>query len=240
MDRYLHAFDAAEQARIQGDDAKAVLLYEEAASLAQYSSAADLVALHHMWGLVLIEIGETDEARNHLIIAMNDTRGEEHGSVLKDYSRTYLIDGNLGSAETFIYRAIGRLPMSNLAERGASLGIKARILLAGTERMASPSETEFLLRDYLQDKYLEAFELFGTADVLLQRSENRYYELYNLLYFMEAIIEHCDIYDGDDGARSFLQNQWRRLQALARDYGGAPHRERASIIVAKIFADVEG
>ena len=38
MDRYLEAFDAAEQARIQGDNAKAVLLYEEAASLAERES----------------------------------------------------------------------------------------------------------------------------------------------------------------------------------------------------------
>lgn len=221
MDRYLEAFDAAEQARIQGDNAKAVLLYEEAASLAEYSSAADPVTLHHMWGVALTSLGQHEEADEHFADALLLTDDPAKiRAINRDGSRAALLRGDFGVAHELIDYAMGE-PTDDIAERGASMGFKARILLA-------------------EDKPEEALELFGTADALLQRSENRHYELYNLLHFMETVIEHCDIYGGDDGARNFLQNQWRRLRALAVSHGGRHHREQAERIATDIFADVEG
>lgn len=221
MDRYLEAFDAAEQARIQGDNAKAVLLYAEAASLAEYSSAADPVALHHMWGVALISLGQYEEADEQLGKAIELSDDPIKTRIIdRDAARCALLSGDFGTAHELIGYAMGD-PTDDIAERGASMGFLARILLA-------------------EGKPEEALEIFGMADVLLQRSENRHYELYNLLHFMETVIEHCDIYGGDDGARNFLQNQWRRLRALAVSHGGRHHREQAERIAADIFADVEG
>lgn len=225
MDRYLEAFDAAEQARIQGDNAKAVLLYAEAASLAEYSSAADPVALHHMWGVALISLGLTDEALGHLNMALSRANAANDfklcAAIDRDMARANLMGENPSVALDLIVRSLFHTPREDLAERGASIGVKARILFA-------------------LGRHQEALELFGTADVLLQRSENRHYELYNLLHFMETVIEHCDIYGGDDRARNFLQNQWKRLRTLAVSHGGRHHREQAERIATDIFADVEG
>jgi len=178
-----------------------------------------------MWGVALTSLGLTDEALGHLYMAYSRAKtANDHklcAAIDRDMARANLIGENPGVALDLIVRSLFHTPPEDLAERGASIGVKARILLA-------------------LGRYQEALEIFGMADVLLQRSDNRHYELYNLMHFMETVIEHCDIYGGDDGARNFLQNQWRRLRTLAVSHGGRHHREQAERIAADIFADVEG
>jgi tetratricopeptide (TPR) repeat protein len=228
MDRYLHAFDAAEQARIQGDNETAIRLYEEAADLSEQSSAFDPVALHHMWGVALTSTGQYEEALKQLMKAsrLADTarNSKTWSAISRDMALLYLAKRQLGFAHHEIDHALNYLPPGDpvrITERGACIGVKARIKLG-------------------QGDTHVALELFGTADVLLQRSQNRHFELYNLLHFMEAIIKHCPIYNGDDEARSFTQAQTPRLRALAEVYGGPPHRARADKITEAVFADVEG
>lgn len=226
MDRYLEAFDAAEQARIQGDNAKAVLLYEEAASLAEYSSAADPVALHHMWGVALTSLGRLEDARQHLI------RAEEHSSsthnsvtwaaISRDLALLYLADGQPSRAISEIDKSLTYLSTedpSRIAERGASIGIKARILL-------------------VQNRIYTAREYFGTADALLQRSDNRHYELYNLMHFMEALVEHR-FFEDNWTEIDFARNQVPRLRALVMNHGGLPHQQRAANIISSVLAERE-
>lgn len=228
MDRYLEAFDAAEQARIQGDNAKAVLLYEEAASLAEYSSAADPVTLHHMWGVALTSLGRLEDARQHLI------RAEEHSSsthnsvtwaaISRDLALLYLADGQPSRAISEIDKSLTYLSTedpSRIAERGASIGIKARILL-------------------VQNRIYTAREYFGTADALLQRSDNRHYELYNLMHFLEALVEYRLPFFEDNWAEiQFARDQVSRLRALAMNYGGLPRQQRAAHIISSVLAERE-
>jgi tetratricopeptide (TPR) repeat protein len=222
MDRYLEAFDAAEQARIQGDNAKAVLLYEEAASLAEYSSAADPVTLHHMWGVVLTSLGQHEEADEHfadaLLLTDDPTKVR---AINRDGSRVALLRGDFGVAHELIDYAMGE-PTDDIAERGASMGFKARILLA-------------------EDKPEEALEIFGMADVLLQRSDNRHYELYNLMHFLEALVEYrLPLFEDNWAEIQFARDQVSRLRALAMNYGGLPHQQRAANIISSVLAEREG
>lgn len=220
MDRYLEAFDAAEQARIQGDNAKAVLLYAEAASLAEYSSAADPVALHHMWGVALISLGQYEEADEQLGKAIELSDDPIKTRIIdRDAARCALLSGDFGTAHELIGYAMGD-PTDDIAERGASMGFLARILLA-------------------EGKPEEALEIFGMADVLLQRSENRHYELYNLMHFMEALVEHR-FFEDNWAEIYFARNQVPRLRALAMNHGGLPHQQRAANIISSVLAERDG
>ena len=220
MDRYLEAFDAAEQARIQGDNAKAVLLYAEAASLAEYSSAADPVALHHMWGVALISLGQYEEADEQLGKAIELSDDPIKTRIIdRDAARCALLSGDFGTAHELIRYAMGD-PTDDIAERGASMGFLARILLA-------------------EGKPEEALEIFGMADVLLQRSENRHYELYNLMHFMEALVEHR-FFEDNWAEIYFARNQVPRLRALAMNHGGLPHQQRSANIISSVLAERDG
>lgn len=221
MDRYLEAFDAAEQARIQGDNAKAVLLYEEAASLAEYSSAADPVTLHHMWGVALTSLGQHEEADEHFADALLLTDDPAKiRAINRDGSRAALLRGDFGVAHELIDYAMGE-PTDDIAERGASMGFKARILLA-------------------EDKPEEALEIFGMADVLLQRSDNRHYELYNLMHFLEALVEYrLPLFEDNWAEIQFARDQVSRLRALAMNYGGLPRQQRAAHIISSVLAERE-
>lgn len=220
MDRYSEAFDDAEQARIQGDNAKAVLLYAEAASLAEYSSAADPVALHHMWGVALISLGQYEEADEQLGKAIELSDDPIKTRIIdRDAARCALLSGDFGTAHELIGYAMGD-PTDDIAERGASMGFLARILLA-------------------EGKPEEALEIFGMADVLLQRSENRHYELYNLMHFMEALVEHR-FFEDNWAEIYFARNQVPRLRALAMNHGGLPHQQRAANIISSVLAERDG
>lgn len=223
MDRYLEAFDAAEQARIQGDYGHAIELYTEAAGLADQSSAADLVALHHMWGVALKSAGQYEEALTHLrkasTLADTTRNSKTWAAIDRDLALLYLTTDSHGMAWSVIEKSLSYTTANDLAERGASLGAKARILLA-------------------RGRINDALEHFGTADVLLQRSGNHHYELYNLMHFLEAIIEHRLPFFEDNWADvEFAEAQTPRLRALADTYGGPPHQERVTAMVSDIFAE---
>ncbi len=213
MDRYLHAFDAAEQARIQGNNEKAVLLYAEAASLAEYSSAADLVELHLRWGMTLLDLGadHAAEAWTHLIEAkQHRPHLLESVAIDRELGRACLIKQDLRAARRYIDLALESAPDEEPAERGACLGMKARYLIAG---------------GYVT----HALEDFGTASMLLQRSNNRYYELENGLEFAEALAEHSTLEQLES-----LNSYFDRVGWLATKYGGKSHRRRWQELVHRI------
>jgi tetratricopeptide (TPR) repeat protein len=222
MNSFQEVFAEAEEARIRGDNEKAVELYQKAADLLDQSSTADPIALHHMWGVALISLDRTDEAREHLVTAKEMTRSvKTMAAIYRDLSRSHLVDGEMHIALMEIDRSLKCIPLNDLAELGASLGFKARILLK-------------------QGKIDRALEMFGTADVLLQRSSNRHYELYNLLHFLEALVEHrLPFFDDNWADVEFTEAQTPRLRALVETYGGSAHQERAVGIIGDIFAERE-
>lgn len=231
-------FTNAEILRIAGQSEPAIARYTEIDQLSLAVTEEQLISLHHMWGVALLDLRETEEARAHFRKATNQRPDNRKWAAIdRDYSRSYLIDGQLGQALHHIAKSVEYIPHSDLAERGASLGFTARILTAEALDYVSHPDAKFLLGDSARLKALDALELFGTADALLARSENRHYELYNLIHFVEAVIALRDIYDGDDGERRFVQAQVPRLIVLADSYGGPPHRHRARTIRDAAFAD---
>lgn len=221
MKGYQETFEAAEQARIQGDYNLAIALYAIAAASNEEISTASETTLHHMWGVALLGTNDYAGANQHFELALDTAQyRDQYAAILRDCSRGDMLNGDLERALEIIEVSLSITRYINLAERGAGLGFKARILLA-------------------QANVTEALELFGTADVLLQRSDNRHYELYNLLHFLEAIIEHRLSLEEFGGERDFAQAQTPRLRALAEIYGGPPHRDRARRIANKILAERE-
>lgn len=217
---FKETFEAAERARIMGDNKIAVELYAKAAAVVDENPVVNEVDLHHMWGVALISLGRTEEARRHLRRAATMKPNQRHWAVIdRDLARSYYYENNLEIALIDIDRSLSYIPLDDIAERGASLGFKACILLAITQ-------TE------------EALEIFGTADTLLQRSDNRHYELYNLLHFLEALLEHQLHPRAKAGERDFIQFQIPRLQALVEIFGGPPYQKRADKITADILADI--
>ena len=102
MNRHLGTFQSAEQARILGDYALAVELYAKAVSLAEHSSAADLVTLHHMWGVVLTSTGQYEEAGEHLMkassLADKARNSRTWAAIGRDLALLYLAKEQLGAA----------------------------------------------------------------------------------------------------------------------------------------------
>ena len=221
MKGYQETFEAAEQARIQGDYDLAIALYAIAATSNEEISTTNETTLHHMWGVALLGTNDYAGANQHFELALDTVQHlDQHAAILRDCSRGDMINEDFERALEIIEVSLSITRRTNLAELGASLGFKARILLA-------------------QANVTEALELFGTADVLLQRSDNRHSELYNLLHFLEAIIEYRLSLEEFGGERDFAQAQTPRLRALAEIYGGPVHRDRARRIANKIFAERE-
>ena len=221
MKGYQEIFEAAEQARIQGDYDLAIALYAIAAASNEEISTANKTTLHHMWGVALLGTNDYAGANQHFELALDTVQYlDQHAAILRDYSRGDMINEDFERALEIIEVSLSITRRTNLAELGASLGFKARILLA-------------------QANVTEALELFGTADVLLQRSDNRHYELYNLLHFLKAIIEHRLSLEGCNGERDFARAQTPRLQALAETYGGLHHQKMAADIIADVFTEAK-
>jgi tetratricopeptide (TPR) repeat protein len=214
VDRYPELFEAAEQARIQGDNELAVRLYQEAGSLSEQSSAFDPIALHHMWGVALISLGEFKKASHHLREASSraglQRRQKAWAAIDRDMAWLYLAIDAHGMAMTEIDKSLSYITANDIAERGASLGVKARILLA-------------------RGRVNDALELFGTAAILLQRSSNRHYELHNGLHFATALVEHGSVEE-----LANLDLYFDRVGWLATRYGGKPHRGRWQELVHSI------
>lgn len=222
MDRYLEAFDAGERARLAGNYRWAVLRYGEAARRAYESPSADHVELHLQWGSTLLHLdpGLAFEGKAHLLEARR--RGPhifQAVAIDRELSHFFMLKHDMLSARTHIGRALAAAA-GDPAERGASLGYLARYRVA-------------------QGNVAEALELFGTADVLLQRGENRHYELDNLMHFLHFLVEFRLGREDDNAERGFVQVQTARLISLAERYGGPPHRERAALILSDAFANVE-
>lgn len=217
---FAEIFAAAEQARIKDDNEAAEELYTKAEALLDSATEAEQVELHHMWGVVLTSLGQYEEADERfadaLLLTDDPTKVR---AINRDGSRAALLRGDFGVAHELIDYAMGE-PTDDIAERGASMGFKARILLA-------------------EDKINEALELFGAADVLLQRSDNRHYELYNLMHFLEALVEHR-FFEDNWTEIGFARNQVPRLRALVMNYGGLPHQQRAANIISSVLAEREG
>lgn len=218
---FKETFEAAEQARIQGDYDLAIALYAIAAASNEEISTANETALHHMWGVALLGTNDYAEANQHFELALDTAQyRDQHAAILRDCSRGDMLNGDLERALEMIEVSLSIIRHTNFAERGASLGFQARILLERGE-------------------VIEALEIFGTADILLQRSDNRHYELYNLLHFLEAITGHRMSLEEFGGERDFARAQTPRLRALAETFGGPPHRDRAKRIANKIFTERE-
>lgn len=214
MDRYLEAYAAAERAQLAGEYGDAAMLYSEAASLADQSSAANLVELHLKWSMALLDLGldHIAEAWAHL------TKAEQLGpDVLESLAigrargRACLMNEDLRAARRHIYLALGSAPEGDLAERGACLSYKARYFIAAGFDV------------------IWALEDFGTAAMLLQRSSNRHYELENGLEFAEALVEHSTL-EQLENLNAYLE----RVGWLATRYGGKPHRARWQALVHRI------
>lgn len=215
-------FAAAESLRRVDKNQMAIEFYARIERECYPEDPAGRQRLHRMWGVALLGLGQIAAGTRKLLVALLEcSNPREQAAVQRDLSRGYLLNGQLDAAEEAIDESIQAIPLDDLAERGISLGFKARILLADC-------------------KTLEALEMFGTADALLQRGSNRHYELYNLLHFLEALSEHETPFTPDEQPDVvFAETQVSRLKSLAETYGGTPHRDRAERITDKIFADRE-
>ena len=204
-------FASAESLRSTDLNEPAVDRYTEIERLGLAITAEQQISLHHMWGVALLGISKTEEARSHLRKAL-DMRPDQRrwAAIDRDLSRSYLIDGNLNPAEVQIDRSLEYIPLDDLPERGISLGFKARILIA-------------------KGKTLEALEMFGTAAKLLQRGDNRHYELYNGLHFAAALVEQANLEELEN-----LDSYFDRVRWLANTYGGESHRVRWQELVRHI------
>lgn len=211
-------FASAEILRSADLNEQAVDRYTEIEQLGLAVTAEQRTSLHHMWGVALLGTSKTEEARSHLRKAL-DMRPDQRrwAAIDRDLSRSYLIDGNLNPAEVQIDRSLEYIPLDDLPERGISLGFKARILIA-------------------KGKTLEALELFGTADALLQRGDNRHYELYNLLHYIETLIR---LEGGRIETIHSLGPMTDRVSELAEDNGGESHRARARALKAEYYAHLK-
>ncbi len=208
----VHAIlDRADHLRRFGKSEGAISLYSDALALLDRSTSEDaFVAIHHLWGEALLDLGRSSEAREHFRIATGQAVPRENGrwaAIDRSESRAHLIERNLSYAMNCIERSLSYIPRSEIAERGASLGIKARIL-------------------YARGDFTEGLELFGTADGLLQRGGNPYYELENLLEYIAALT--IELTTGTDGLEWYLDALTRRARRRAGIFGGPTHQERAT------------
>lgn len=203
--------ERADHLRWFGKSESAISLYSDALALIDPQASEEVfVVIHHLWGEALLDLGHTQAAREHFDIATGQAVPREKGrwaAIDRAESRAYLIERNLGRAMSFIERSLSYIPRSELAERGASLGMKARILCA-------------------QGNFTEGLELFGTADGLLRRGGNPYYELANLLEYIAALT--IELVSGADELEWYLDELTRRGARRAGIFGGPTHQERVA------------
>ncbi len=192
MDRALEAFEQGERARIAGDDKTAIDHYREALTLCEDSGQLEAWRVHHMLGVSLTGAGQYKLADTYLEEAGIHAPISAMGAILRDRARCIYLSGDTFSALGKIDESLNYIPRQNLAERGASYGIRARIQLA---------------RRFTH----LALEGFGLADSLLQRGDNRRFELENLLDYLEALL--------DNGEWQFARRHIRRAMLLNLGYG---------------------
>lgn len=220
MDRYLEAFEAAERARLAGDAGDAAMHYSEAASLAEESSAANFEELHLKWGMALLDLGSDHipEAWAHLMEARQygPTLLEEI-ALYREQTRACLMQQNFRAARRYVDLALEFANECGIAERGACLSMRARY------NLAAGFDVTWALED------------FGTASMLLQRSDNRYYELENGLEFAEALADYCEDHSSLEQLEN-LNSYLERVGWLATRYGGKGHRARWQELLHRIRA----
>lgn len=198
MDRALEAFEQGERARIAGDDEAAIDYYREALTLCEDSSQLEAWRVQHMLGVSLTSAEQYSLAQTYFAEARLHAPNSAMGAICRNHARCLLLQGNAFSALGKINESLEYIPIEHLSERGASNGFLARIQIARGHT------------------YL-ALQYFGLADSLLQRGDNRYYELYNLLHFIEALI--------DAGESTYAISMFDRVQSLIKEYGNKKHQD---------------
>lgn len=205
MDRCLEVFEEANRLREAGLDTEAIPLYREALILADDSGQIEKWWIHHMLGVSLINTIEFSMALKQFALAEIDMPNSHRPALDRDRSRAYLRSMKFDDAMEAIELSLDFVEPSDLAERGASLGLKARIL-----RMDGDS--------------LEALEMFGTADWLLQRSDNRHYELCNLVHLIAGMVDQ-------EPESLVMEPLIARAQKLAAVYGRQAHQDQIRHLV---------
>lgn len=213
MDRTLEALAAGDRLREAGDYAAAVAEYSEALSCAPLSSdeAEILIRGRVMLGVSLTDLGEYEEALDMLDRAMTVVPENLRGIINREMARAHLGLGKTESATKHIFHAIQMIPERDLAERGITLSCSGSIYAS-------------------QSEMLRALEVFGLADQLLQRGDNRQYELYNLLDYLAALLSNEEFI--------FAHSLVERAERLARDVGNKSHEDRLAEMVLSIHKEL--
>lgn len=199
MDRALEAFAEGEAARKEGYYASAVGCYREALSLSEQSSQLEIWRVHHALGVCLTKLSRFGVASTKLNEALIHAPREEIATIARDLAICLLKYGGAEVALNRIEESLRATPLHEYEERGTSISVRAQIKLK-----------LHMTREALED--------FGLADSLLQRGDNRHYELYNLLPFVEALM--------DNGEWRHVIVHFDRAMRLLNEYGNQSHHER--------------
>ncbi len=194
---YEDLLDRANEARVATEDKQAIELYREALAT---GGPRDTEA-RWMLGVSLTNAEQYDEALKELDTVLKTCDDSDKPNALRDHARVLGKLGKYTEAEQDIAQSLELLEAAgNDAEYAATLGFGARLK---TEQGDMPG----------------ALGGFKKADELLKAADNRYYELYNKLYYAEALVK-----SGDMGLADTVLSE---AEALIPQYGGDKHTKRA-------------
>lgn len=200
---YDQLIDAANDARIATNDSDAIDLYREALAI---GGARDTEA-HWMLGVSLINADKFEGALKELELVLVDCSDGERANVLRDKARALTRLKRYDEADEAIRESLKLLEASgDKSEYAATVGFSARLKLD-------------------QGKTTEGLEEFKQADELLKATDNRHFELYNKMYYADALSEHGD--------KKEAQRMLAEAEVLIPQYGGEKHTKRAEEIRKK-------
>lgn len=201
---YEELIDAANEARVATDDAKAIDLYRQAISI---GGPRDNEA-RWMLGVSLINNGDFEAALQELNTVLEDCDDSDKPNVLRDRARAMGKLKRFNESQQDIADSLKQLEASNnKSEYGATLGFGARLKV-------DQGDAQGALAD------------FAKADKILKSTDNRHYELYNKMHYAEALV--------NSGNKVKASKALDEAENLIPQYGGEKHSKRAQELREKL------